>query len=131
MNYSIKGKLLMALVILTSLLGYLEWNGGNHTFLFVAEAELLSKLFKDPGSVAHPLTLLPLIGQFLLIIQLFQKKPRKLIIYICIIFLGLLLGLMFAIGIMSLNIKIAASTVPFLIASFFTIKHFRSQDQSS
>ena len=38
-----KPKILNALLIVTSLLGYLEWSGDSHTFLFQAEAEILYK----------------------------------------------------------------------------------------
>lgn len=71
---NMKSKLLNFLLIVTSLLGYLEWGGDNHIFLFKAEAEILSKLFTDPLSVLHPFTLLPLAGQIILLITLFQKK---------------------------------------------------------
>jgi hypothetical protein len=38
-------------LLLTSLIGYLDWGGNNSTFLFQAEADVLSKLFTEPGSV--------------------------------------------------------------------------------
>jgi len=78
-----KAKILNALLLVTSLFGYLEWGGNNHLFLFQAEGEIFSKLISDPTSVIHPFILLPIIGQALLLITLFQKTPHKLISYIC------------------------------------------------
>lgn len=116
-----KHKILNVLLVLTSLLGYLEWGGGNSMFLFQAEAQILSKIFTDPQSVLHPLTVLPMVGQLLLVITLFQKDPNKRLTYIAIGGLGLLLGFMFIIGWMSLNYKVIGSAVPFLVVAVWTI----------
>ena len=120
-----KSKLLNLGLIVTSLIGYLEWGKDNHRFLFQLEMEVLSKLFKDPLSVIHPFTLLPLIGQILLFITIFQKKPSKLFTYLGMGGIGILLVLMFAIGIMSKNLKILASTIPFLVMGVMVILHYR------
>ena len=122
-----KSKILNSLLIITSLLGYLEWGKTNSMFLFQGEYEILEKLFKAPDSVAHPFVLLPLIGQILIFITLFQKTPSQLLTYAGILCLGLLLGFMFIIGVMSFNFKILFSTLPFLIVVFLTIKHFRTE----
>ena len=120
-----KPKILNALLIVTSLLGYLEWSGDSHTFLFLAEAEILHKLFTNPSSVVHPFILLPLIGQILLLITLFQKSPSKILTYVSIAGLGLLLGFMFIIGLISLNYKIIISTISFLVVAVLTIINLR------
>ena len=120
-----KGKILNSLLIITSLLGYLEWSGNSHSFLFQAEGEILSKLFTDPISILHPFTILPLIGQIILLVTLFQKTPSKTLTYISIGSLGLLLGFMFVLGLMSLNYKIVISTIPFIVISIIVIRHYR------
>lgn len=120
-----KPKILNALLIVTSLLGYLEWSGDSHTFLFQAEAEILHKLFTNPSSIVHPFILLPLIGQILLLITLFQKSPSKILTYVSIAGLGLLLGFMFIIGLISLNYKIIISTISFLVVAVLTIINLR------
>lgn len=119
-----KSKILNSLLIITSLLGYLEWGGNSHLFLFQAESEILSKLFTDPVSTFHPFTILPLIGQTILIVTLFQKTPSKILTYISIACLGILLGFMFVIGLMSLNYKIIISTIPFIVVSVFAIRQY-------
>jgi len=123
-----KAKILNSLLILTSLMGYLEWGGNNHIMLFEAEAEIILKLFSDPQSVLHPFILIPLAGQFVLLITLFQKTPNKILTFICIGGLGILLAFMFLIGIMTLNYKIIISTLPFLILSIYSIIFFRKNN---
>jgi len=102
---NLRNKILTLLLILTSLLGYLEWGKGNESFLFQAEIEIFLKLFTDPESVAHPFTLLPLAGQLLLFITLFQKRSSKVLIYVGLLGIGILLTFMFVIGLLSVNYK--------------------------
>ena len=120
-----KRKLLNALLIITSLFGYLAWGGNNHAFLFQVEAQLFSRLFSDPLSVLHPFTIIPLAGQVLLLWTLFQKRVSKVLTYTGIAALGSLLMLMLMIGIMSLHPGVIISVLPFLITAFITIRHYR------
>lgn len=120
-----KSKILNFFLIVTSLLGYLEWGKNTHTFLFQAEFEILMKILKDTKSVLHPFTILPLIGQLILIITLFQKTPSKILTYIGIVSLSVLLLFMFLIGLMSMNYKIIFSTIPFIVTSILAINHSR------
>ena len=119
-----RSKLLNLLLIITSLLGYLEWGGNNHTFLFQAEGDILSKIFTDPTSVAHPFVVLPMLGQFILLFTLFQRVPGKLLTYIAIGCLAILILLIFVIGLMSLNYKMLLSTIPFLVVAVMTIMNY-------
>jgi hypothetical protein len=122
---TMKSKVLNLLLILTSLVGYLEWGRGNKSFLFQAEAAIFSKLFSDPISILHPFTVLPMLGQVLLVVTLFQNRPGKTLTYISIGCLGILLGLMFVIGLMNLNYKIIISTIPFIVVSVIAIIHYK------
>ncbi len=121
-----QSKLLNAGLIISSLFGYLEWSGNSHMFLFQAEADLFAKLFSNPLSVLHPFTMLPIIGQIILLITLFQKTPNRTLTYIGMIGLGLLLGFMFVIGVISGNYKITLSTVPFLFIVGLTVRYYRN-----
>jgi len=125
----LKSKILNSLLIVTSSLGYLEWGQDNKSFLFLAEIEILSKVFTDPESVIHPFTLLPLAGQLLLLVTLFQKKPSKLLTYVGLLGIGILLAFMFAIGLLSGNYKIVLSTIPFLAIGFITLLHHRNKSE--
>ncbi len=114
-------KLLNFVLIVSSLIGYLAWGGNQHMYLFQAEAEIISKLFTDPLSVLHPFTIFPMLGQLLLLVTLFQQKPSKVLTIISLIGLGILLALMCFIGIISSNLKIILSTLPFLLTATITI----------
>jgi len=120
-----KEKVLSVLLILTSLLGYLEWGQGQQLFLFQAEGEILLKLWADPKSVLHPLILMPLMGQILLAITVVQRTPSRILVYIGMGSLSILLGLMCIIGIISFNLKILFSTLPFLVLSVFTLIYLK------
>lgn len=122
-----KAKILNAGLVLTSLIGYLEWGKDNTMFLFQGELEILTKLFTDPISVIHPLTLLPLLGQLVLLVTLFQKQPSKILTLIGLGAIALLLLLMFVVGLISLNPKIIASTTPFIVLGILTILHHRKK----
>lgn len=124
-----KAKVLNGLLVLTSLFGYLEWGTQNHIFLFQAEADVIQKLFYEPGSVLHPFVLVPLIGQVLLLITIFQKTSNKRLTFISIACLGILLAFMFFIGIISLNLKILASTIPFLALAIYAIIYNRNSSK--
>src|SRR5688572_23504700 len=92
-------KLLNAALILTSLIGYLEWGGGNHAFLAKVEYDLLFNN-KNPSDLVHPAVLIPLAGQLLLLITLFQNPPRKSLTIAGTICMGLIMLLLLFIGIM-------------------------------
>ena len=95
-------------------------------FLIQGEIEIISKLFTDPTSVLHPFILLPLIGQVLLAVTLFQKSPGRIMTYLGLAGIGILLLLMFFIGVMELHFKILLSVLPFLVTGYFTIRHHQS-----
>jgi len=101
-------------LIAASLFGRLEWGAGQKMFLFEGEWDILKRLFTDPRSVAHPFIVLPLLGQALLLIALFQRSPKSWLIYSGMGALTVLLGFMTFIGIISLNWRIFVSTLPFL-----------------
>lgn len=122
-----KKKILNGCLILTSLIGYLEWGGGNNLFLFQGEIEVITKLYQDPLAAAHPFTLLPLFGQLILLFTLFQKTPGRLLTVIGMGSLSVLLLFMFLIGMISFNYKILVSTIPFLITAILTILEVRKK----
>lgn len=116
-----KEKLLNVLLVISSLFGYLEWGGDSSSFLIQAEYEVLATLFSDPKSAVHPFTLLPLAGQVILILTLFQKKPSRILTILGIAFLTFLLGFIFIVGILGANFRIVFSTVPFLVLSAIAV----------
>jgi hypothetical protein len=125
-----KSKLINFLVIITSLAGYLEWGGNNHSFLFQAEGEILVKAFINPASALHPFILMPMTGQALLVFTLFQKTPNKFLTYTGIAGLGILLVFMCIIGIFSANLKILSSTIPFMVVAVIAVRHYNGKEHS-
>ena len=117
-----KGKLINLALVITPLFGFLEWGGNNKMFLFQGEWDVLSKLFTDPVAAIHPFTVLPMLGQIILIITLFQKEPSRTLSLIGMGCIGILLLLIFLIGIWEVNIKTTASTLPFLICSVLAVR---------
>ncbi len=115
-------KILNILLIFASLIGYLEWGQNNSQFLFQIETEIIFKLFTNTTSIIHPLIIIPLAGQILLIISLFQKEPGRWLSFIGIGSIGILLLFILLAGILSMNVKIILSSLPFLVISFFCIR---------
>ena len=119
------------LILVASLFGYLEWGGGGQSFLFQAEAVVLGKLVTDPMAVAHPFVLVPLAGQLLLAIALFQREPSRKLIYAAIGMLSLLLLLVFLIGFLKTHLGMILSALPFLALSVtFLVMSRRTRDSS-
>src|SRR5436190_23210593 len=119
-------KLLNLSLLLTSLIGYLEWGKDQSAFLFQAEAAMFTKGLADPLTVIHPLTILPLLGQAALLFTLFQKNASKRLTYFGIAGLGILLAFMFVIGLISLNLRILSSTLPFLVLAVVAFRQHRA-----
>jgi hypothetical protein len=115
-------KLFNFLLLLSSFFGYLEWPPDNHGFIFQLEAEILQIAKTNASSVAHPFILLPFTGQVLLLISLFQSPPKRWLTLTGMLCIGLLMLLLFAIGMLTTHAGIVASTLPYLLISFFVVR---------
>ncbi len=118
----VRVKTLVLCLLVSSLFGYLEWGKEHAQFLCVIEWEILQKIATDPLSVLHPLVLLPMLGQLLLLAYLIIRKPNIWLLRIGIGSIAILIVLILIVGILAANLKIIISIVPFLILSFFTIR---------
>jgi hypothetical protein len=114
-------KLLNICLLLSSLVGYLEWGKDNSAFLGEMEYHLLSEIDGLTDGLTHPFVIIPLLGQLLLIITLFQKTPSKAFTLTGLICLSLIMVFIFIIGLMSMNMKIALSAVPFIISGIAVV----------
>ena len=121
-----KFKLYNLLLFIFSLIGYLEW-GEHQQFLFQMEWELLGKLTTAPLTVLHPFTILPLLGQVLLLFTLFQKTPSKKLTYLAISCIALLFLMILFVGLLGLRAKVLFSSLPFLVTALLTIRLYRKQ----
>lgn len=125
-----KLKILNACLIVTPLFGYLEWGTDSSSFLFQVEMVVLSKLFQDPVAAVHPFTLIPLFGQIMLLVTLFQREPSRLLTMIGIVLISFLLLFIAFIGVISLNYKIALSTLPFIVTAVFAVREIRKKNDT-
>jgi hypothetical protein len=119
-------KMKVVFLIITSLFVYLSWGKESTAFLFQMEYEIISKLFTNPLSALHPFTVIPLLGQILLLISLFQKTPNVVLLKIGIGCLLFLIGFVLIVGLLSRRISIIVSTLPFITLALVTLKTLRT-----
>lgn len=115
-------KLWNILLLLSFLIGYLEWGKGQHLFIFQAIQELYIKAKLNPMSVLHPLTILPFVGMLLFLSTIFQKTPSRLITFAGAIGMSSIMLMILLIGILGPNFKMLLSTLPFITFLFFVVK---------
>ena len=100
---------------------YLEWP--NHSmFVFEAEYDIFSKTESLFNNLMHPIILLGLITQLLLLLGFVLKYFNKKINNIAVLLLSILVLFIFFVGVLDWNYKIITSTTPFLILAgiYFT-----------
>jgi hypothetical protein len=114
-------KILIILLILTSLIGYLEWPN-NHGFLFQLQYELLFGSARDIKNFLHPAILFPMTGELILVYTLFQKIPGRILTLIGLACIAVIMIILFIVGVTASNFKIVASAMPFFITAFFVFK---------
>ncbi len=110
-------------LLLTFLLGYLEWGKNNSLFIFQAEVEIFLKAKTDFVSILHPLILIPFLGQIILLYTIVQKKVNRNLSLLGFASLGILMLLLLVVGFLTLNLKIIGSTLPFVITGFFALRY--------
>lgn len=118
-------KLLNICLLLSSLIGYLEWGKDRHAFLWQVEYELIFRKSYQSETFLHPFVLIPLCGQLLLLFSVFQKTPGKVISFIGLFCLATIMLLVLAIGLMTMKIAITASATPFVITAVAMIVRYR------
>lgn len=116
-----KKKTLNLLALITFQLGYLEWGKDKSVFIYQAEKEIFSKAITDWRGIIHPFIIIPFIGILLLTITLFQKTPGRTLTISGLAGLVVLMLFIFFIGILSLNYKIALSSIPFLVITILIL----------
>lgn len=118
-------KILNIFLLITSLLGYMEWGGNNNALLFQAEAQIFIQGFQDISSIAHPLIILPILGQILLLICILRKQPLQWLNIAGIISIALLLELLLFISIISFNYKMLLSVLPFNVLAILIVLEYK------
>ena len=123
-------KFLNICLLLSSLIGYLEWGKGNHAFIFQTEYDLIFGASHGSATYMHPFVLLPLIGQLLLLVTVFQKIPSKVLTITGLICLSLLMLFIFFIGLLSVNARILVCSLPFILAGIFVQRYNRKSTKN-
>jgi len=103
-------------VLVSFLFCYMEWGRDQSSFVYEVVYLILFKQGDPQNSFTHPLILLPFIGELILLFLVFQKEPGKRWAFIGMALPGVLVLFLLFIGIMSQNVKIIASTLPFLLS---------------
>jgi len=113
-------RILSLIIFLSSLCPYLTWGGNNREFLGQMEFEMFYNLFISPQSLLHPMIIVPLLGQLMVIIfGVVHIKPK--LVAIGIICLSVLIGFILFIGFFSANLTTILSCLPFLIFAILLI----------
>ncbi|HLO73348.1 MAG TPA: hypothetical protein VK164_05375 [Flavobacterium sp.] len=104
---------------------YLEWPN-NSVFIFQAEYEIFTKTESLLSNLTHPIILLGLITQIILLLGAILNNFSKKINNIAVLLLSILVLFFFFVGILGWNYKIIASTTPFLIfAGIYLVSLFK------
>jgi len=113
-------RILSLIIFLSSLCPYLTWGGNNRGILGQMEYELLRNVFESPQTLLHPMIIVPLLGQLMVIIfGVVHIKPK--LVAIGIICLSMLIGFILFIGFFSANLATILSCLPFLISAVLFI----------
>ncbi len=113
----LRSRLLIIGLIITSCLGFLRWP--NHeAFLFEIEWEILQKASSDLMSILHPITVIPMLGQLILLVNLFKKNPSKVLTYIGMGCISVIMIMVMIVGVLGPDYLMIGSTLPFFLVVF-------------
>ena len=102
-------------ILLSSLFGYMEWGNNQHSLLFEIECDLL---FGDKSllqTITHPIVLASVSGQLLILYCAIKSNSSKKLNLLGLLLLGILMLLILLAGLLSANIKMIGSVLPFLV----------------
>jgi hypothetical protein len=105
-------------------LGYLSW-ADQSRFIFQLEYELFFTLGNKGENFAHPLILLPFLGQIMVLWHIFQPSSRKIWFWLGTGMMGLLMALLALIGILDAPL-VGLSTAPFWASVIWCWRRMRT-----
>lgn len=127
----LKARIYPLVLLLSSLMAYLEWGGGQSAFLFEMEGQLFSDLFHQPEHFVHPLILLPLFGQLVLLYLISRPQAKRIWPLVAIISIGILLIFVLLGALLSWNPMMLISILPFLLISLLWMLYYPSLKSQS
>lgn len=110
-------KLALLATLLAFQVIYLEWSGGHSAFVYEVHWQVFFGSADKADSFAHPLVLLPFLGEVILLLAVFLPKMPPRLVYAGLVALGVLAGLVLVVGLLSRSPRIALSTLPFFAAA--------------
>ena len=125
-NHSTTIRLLNAGLILAFSICLMEW-ADKSAFVFQTEYQIFAEGENLLSSLTHPLILAGLIGQLLLLYVVIKPGVRNIYTTLGILILSPVVLMIFLSGALSLNVKIIASTLPFLVLSILFFMKFRKR----
>lgn len=102
-------------LVVSFLIGYMEWGKDQKMFIFQAFADIIEKGLADPITFLHPFILFPLVGFVGILYSLFQNKPNKTLTLISIGGMALIMLFIFFIGVFTGNVKMILFNLPFMV----------------
>ncbi len=100
-------------LLVASLLPYLKWGGGHTAFLGQIEYQLLFDQGLQWDALLHPMVMLPLAGQVLLLATLAQRLPNWWLATVALLPVTLLISLVAIGAVLTRNIESMVSVMPF------------------
>jgi hypothetical protein len=104
----------------------MEWGTTNSGFIFQMEYEFFRRGNDIAGSFAHPLILLPFLGQVVLLVSTLLLLHKRWTLIGLLLLSPLVIMILLA-GSLSLNVKTIVSTLPFVIISILFIRSYRKK----
>ncbi|HND86990.1 MAG TPA: hypothetical protein PK971_01610 [Saprospiraceae bacterium] len=118
-------KLALLCTLLSPLLGYMEWGGGHSAYVWQVEYDLLRGTGVQADTLSHPLVLLPLLGQVLLLALVFMTRPARRWVWVGLSLVGVLMLMLTVVGLLAFHPRILLSVLPFWVSAGWCVSVFR------
>lgn len=112
-----RNRIFAALTLISTFFVYFEWGGENQAFLWEMELDLFQKATEDIAALGHPLIILPLMAQILLIVIIALPNARRSLPIVAVSLFGILAFIVLLGGVGGSNYKIIGYSLPFVILS--------------
>lgn len=107
-------KLLNLGLILTFMLGYMEWGQGQSAFVGQIQYEVFFGRPNWKENLAHPVLLAGFTGQLCLLYAMLAPRPRPWVNHLGVALLSLVMLLLFAVAVLAANPRMMAFNLLFL-----------------
>jgi len=118
-------------LVIAFFLCYMEWGGGNSSFIFQAEHQILIRSEGWRSNLTHPIILAGLIGQIILLYCAVWNKGGKKLNWLGILILSPVVFIILLAGALSLNWKMLLSVLPFIVLAILFWRNNRRKNGSA